>query len=411
VSALEKSVLVAQIGARRHYAVPLALHRQGLLRQFCTEFYVKSPLFRRILETSILPQKLHKIGGRYDGELPSSLVRSFPLFAMRYIFEAHRAKSERERVANWVWGGQRFCELSTKSVDEGCGTIYAFSSAAKELFKTARTLGIRTILDHATAPYLFERQLVEEESDRFPGWATSEKGNDEIFALYDERQREELELADVIICGSSFIRSAILANGAHPNKVRVVPLGIADHFFQTQKSLRRPNEPLRALFLGDDGLRKGIGYFAAALGLVGQHKVKAKVAGSLGLSAKARRAIAERATIVGSVSRKNVGTLFQWADVLVLPSVSDTFGLVILEAMASGVPVISTTHTCAPDVVRDSVDGFVTPPRDAEIIAARLEQLADDRELLGSMSAQARARALEFNLDRYAERLVAASFQ
>jgi glycosyltransferase involved in cell wall biosynthesis len=94
-----------------------------------------------------------------------------------------------------------------------------------------------------------------------------------------------------------------------------------------------------------------------------------------------------------------------------LPSVSDTFGLVILEAMASGVPVISTTHTCAPDVVRDGIDGFVTPPRDAEIIAARLEQLADDRELLGSMSAQARARALEFNVDRYAERLVAAGLQ
>lgn len=101
-------------------------------------------------------------------------------------------------------------------------------------------------------------------------------------------------------------------------------------------------------------------------------------------------------------------TQWAWADVLVLPSVSETFGLVILEAMAEGVAVVTTTSTCGPDVIRDGVDGFVIPPRDAGSLAAKLDYLAARPDHLADMKIRARERAAEFSLEQYGHRLAAA---
>jgi glycosyltransferase involved in cell wall biosynthesis len=80
--------------------------------------------------------------------------------------------------------------------------------------------------------------------------------------------------------------------------------------------------------------------------------------------------------------------------------------LVHLEAMACGVPVI-TTPNCG-SVIRDGVDGFIVPIRDAAAIADKIERLLGDRELRGRMGRSARERAREFTWQRYGERLISA---
>lgn len=106
--------------------------------------------------------------------------------------------------------------------------------------------------------------------------------------------------------------------------------------------------------------------------------------------------------------RAEIGEWYRWADVLVLPSVSDTFGLVILEAMAAGLPVIASVASGGPDVVRDDVDGWIVPVRDPEAIAERLEALAMRPELVRTMGDAARSRAAEFSPAAYGRRLLEA---
>jgi glycosyltransferase involved in cell wall biosynthesis len=106
------------------------------------------------------------------------------------------------------------------------------------------------------------------------------------------------------------------------------------------------------------------------------------------------------------VPRSRVIDEFRRADVFVLPTLCDSFALVHLEAMACGVPVI-TTPNCG-SVVRDGVDGFVVPIRDAEAIADTIELLLADRALRERMGQNARARAREFTWERYGERLLGA---
>jgi glycosyltransferase involved in cell wall biosynthesis len=92
-------------------------------------------------------------------------------------------------------------------------------------------------------------------------------------------------------------------------------------------------------------------------------------------------------------------------DVLVLPSLFEGFGLVILEAMAQGTLVITTDHTAGPDIVENETDGFIVPIRSAEAIAEKLELLARDRERVMSMKAAAKRKAQSRGWDRYRNRL------
>jgi glycosyltransferase involved in cell wall biosynthesis len=97
---------------------------------------------------------------------------------------------------------------------------------------------------------------------------------------------------------------------------------------------------------------------------------------------------------------------FRRADVFVLPTLCEGMAMVHLEAMACGVPVI-TTPNCG-SVVRDGVDGFIVPIRAPPAIADKVELLLTDRELRARMGRGARARAREFTWARYGERLIGA---
>jgi len=407
------SVFVAQLGARRHYAVPIAFHQAGRLGKLCTDFYLGSTGAYRalsLLKRAATPQAFARMVDRHTTELPAEYVRSFPVFGLRYRLKVRNAGTEHDRVKAWIWGGRKFSQLAARNLNGKCGTVYGFSSAAKELFERARELGLRTILDHATAPGLFERALVQEEKERFPDWVSQDEDAN-AFDEYDKRQRDELDLADVVLCGSTFIKNAIVEAGARPNQVQVVPLGVGDQFFKLQRTPRPSNGPLRVLFLGDDALRKGAAYLAQAMSLLDPKLAQARLVGDLRLNNKAYAALSKSTTVMARIPRSELASCLIWADVLVLPSVSDTFGLVVLEAMASGLPVIATTHSCGPDVVRDGVDGFVVPPRDPVSIAACLENLAENRDRLGWMSSQARIRAKDFTLANYSARLVGATLQ
>lgn len=111
-------------------------------------------------------------------------------------------------------------------------------------------------------------------------------------------------------------------------------------------------------------------------------------------------------TYIGQVPRALVQEEFRAADLFVFPTLAEGFALVHLEALACGVPVITTPH-CG-SAVRDGVDGFVVPIRDASAIADRVQLLLRDRTFRDRMSAAARTRASEFVWDRYAEHLLGA---
>lgn len=91
--------------------------------------------------------------------------------------------------------------------------------------------------------------------------------------------------------------------------------------------------------------------------------------------------------------------LYQAADIFVLPSITETFGIVLVEAMAAGLPVLTTDAPGCRDIVRDGRDGLMVPPNDPAALSASMERFLIDPGLLADLRAKSLSRAQDFNWD------------
>jgi glycosyltransferase involved in cell wall biosynthesis len=106
-----------------------------------------------------------------------------------------------------------------------------------------------------------------------------------------------------------------------------------------------------------------------------------------------RRGIASRIAFLGSLEGREKAAAFVTSRMIVVPSWTEAFPLVIPEAMAAGLPVIATTVGAIPDFVKDGEDGFLIAPKDPQMLAHSICRLLDDEELRQRISKRVRERA------------------
>jgi starch synthase len=279
--------------------------------------------------------------------------------------------------------------------------VYAYEDGALETFHAARNLNLQRIYDLPIGYWRVGQRIFAEEAEREPEWAPTLSGTlDSADKL--ARKDDELRLATCVIVASAFTKQT-LAESPCTAKIDIVPYGAPSAI--SGEIAKAPGR-LRVLFAGSLGQRKGLSYLLKAVEML---------RGDVELTLLGRKAASGCAPLEAAVRKYRwLPTLSHGAvlremqnhDVLVLPSLFEGFGLVILEAMAQGKPVITTDHTAGPDIIENEIDGFIVPIRSAEAIAQKLELLARDRERLMSMKAAARSKAQSRGWESYRRRLV-----
>ena len=134
--------------------------------------------------------------------------------------------------------------------------------------------------------------------------------------------------------------------------------------------------------------------------------IEVRVVGPTQISEQVMRDAPSNVTFTGRVGRDEAQVEYQDADLFVLPTISDGFAITQLEAMAHGLPVI-TTPNCG-RVVHDEVDGFLTPPRDSDALAEAIAVLDDDRSRLAEMSSAAFQTSQSYTIDHLRQNLARA---
>lgn len=285
--------------------------------------------------------------------------------------------------------------------------VYAYEDGAAASFAAARARGLATFYDQPIGYWRAARRILSEEAEREPEWAATIAGNRDS-AAKTERKDEELRLADVVFAATSFTKATLAEHPGFQAPVHVIPYGAPPPHGDVERSAyAAAGQPLRVLFVGSLGQRKGLSYLFAAAALLGR-AIELTVIGTKPAvpCAALERALGAHRWIP-SLPHAAILETMRRSDVLVFPSLFEGFGLVLLEAMAQGVPVITTPHTAGPDLLTDGIDGFIVPIRDAAAIADRLTQLERDRDRLVAMGTAARATALRFTWDAYEQTLAA----
>lgn len=386
-----------------HYAIPRILHESGRLERFYTDLYAAQDSWLRLFAQALTPwhpPDARRLLGRVANGVPSSRVKSFPFFGAAYYMRKKLARDYAALEDAFFWAGKTFC---AKIVRKGFGdadAVFAYNSAALEVFSAARQRGLMTVLEQTIVPRLLEDELLAEAIKRYPGW------DDRAFvspaaARVAQREREEWEQADLIVCGSEFVREGIRRCGGPVERCVVVPYGVDSQF--TSKIRDRRGEALRVLTLGQVILRKGAGCVCTVAEALRGLAVFRWV-GPVSLPAAACAKMERHVELVGAVPRSDLNQHYDWADVFLLPSICEGSATAIYEALSCGIPVVTTPNSGSP--VKDDVDGFVVPVYDVSAMADRLRQLHQDRDLLARLSEGAAANAKDLSLAAYQRRLL-----
>lgn len=300
-----------------------------------------------------------------------------------------------------------FCtlfDLLAQRYLDGCDLFVGWSQVSLWSLRRAKREGATTILEHPMSHVDTWMRLVREEYGR---WGESGGGYYGLFpSSLVRRMKREYEEAEFISVLSSFSRRTFLDAGVPKEKLIQIPLGVdPDLFYPGQ-----PNDgPLRILYVGRLELLKGVQYLLQAFSELNLSGAELVLVGPVlpEIRPVLARYTTDRIRVVGEVPHEQVPAYYRRADVLVFPSVNDAFGLVILEAMACGLPVIATEHSAGPDVIEDGIHGFIVPIRDVEALKERIQYLFDHREEARAMGSAGRNRVLDrFTSDRYGEWLL-----
>ena len=282
--------------------------------------------------------------------------------------------------------------------------IYTYEDSAEASLAAARRLGIPGFYELPIGYWRAHHAILSEEAELQPAWAPT------IAILRDgeaklARKDRELELADTVVVPSAFVRETLASSQVSPERIRVVPYGCS----APEIAGRTTNSgTLRILAVGGLSQRKGLSYLFAAARQLGDAATLTVIGRREGGGVcPALDAELSRVRYIESLPHQEILREMRAHDVLLFPTLFDGFGLVILEALAQGLPVISTPNSGAPDVLSDGIDGFIVPIRDSEALVDRVARLARDRSLLRDMSEAALATARRATWDIYRARLAA----
>ena len=226
--------------------------------------------------------------------------------------------------------------------------------------------------------------------------------------------------ADRIICAGEGEKEMLVGlYGAQPNRVSIVPCGVDTMRFRPMKKARvrcklgMPEDEPVILFVGRIEPLKGIDVLIRAAAQIespfrllvvgGDEKDAERKQGLMDLASE--MGVAERVKFLDAVPHKDLPLYYNAADVCVVPSYYESFGLVAVEAMACGVPVIASRVGGLKETVLDGRTGYLVPWRCPEPFAERLELLLSNETLRRSMGREARAAAERFRWSEVAARV------
>jgi len=389
--------LLVHPGTQHAFHLARQLERHGCLSRFWTGFAYdpETNLGRQI---GYLPTwAKSRFSVRRLAGLPADKLRTRPLTELRSLSRL-RVGQDKQRVMF-----ERNADFQRKvppSELAGSDIIIGFDTASWLLADKALSLGRNFVLDRTTGHPLSSARLFPQLKEQFPEWmeGCGHYWLPELHAAEDD----EHDKAHRIVVGSSFSRRTLIENGVPAEKVEVAPLGVDLELFTPE--VRPQSRPLRFVYVGNLVASKGVPLMLDVWRSLGNVHAELWLLGSLDY--RNRRLIPELPglRVIGKISRIALPAALRQCDVLVFPSYFEGFGAVLLEAMAAGLPVITTDATGAPDVMTNGLEGYVIPAGDAAALKDAMQRFVDGRENLGPMSAAARRCAERHSWDEFGDR-------
>ncbi len=387
---MNEKIIVAHPLKQHSFHTAIGLKREGLLYKYITTTYVTEHSVTGKLLNVLKGDTLKKAKSRSCNELNEDVLQFCELENLIYLgmLRIPWLKTFRRWYIRKIIG--KFGKKVAKyAISNNVDAVIMYDTTATECFRYLEKNAphIKRILDVTMCTATFTRKNLEYD-------ITSK----DINAHYKEsdflwndiemiNREEELRLSQYFIGASGVVKDSLIYCNINDEKIYTVPYGVDKNKFEFNKK-DRIKMPLKMLFVGQVNYRKGVHHLLEVVSTMNKDEVELYIAGSLDKNFDISRNYEQNENIYfkGFVTRDQLPKLYKDCDIFVFPSSGEGYGLVVLEALSSGLPCIVSNLVGGKDIIEDGKNGFVVNFGDYKGLENRIKWFIDNPDSISTMS-------------------------
>jgi len=326
-----------------------------------------------------------------------SLLRENVAIRMSRLIINHLNKALKKKPTKRYLISRITDTLVAQQIQGGGRVFVGESGICLRSLKVAKQLGYITILDRTNSHILHQNQIWENELRK--NGAYWKPNSQRVTACH----LAEYEAADYIFVLSSFAKKTFLENGVLSKKVILVPSGINSDIFNPRyvsKNIRK------VIFCGSISLKKGAHHLLKAAEILKNLGVEVLMVGSTSSEIIEKlKNKSKNCTIMPRVPQPELPEIYSGSCCFVLPSLEEGLPKVTLEAMACGLPVITTENAAGDDLVEEGRTGFIIPTGDPDLLSEKILWMVENPKEADAMGKRGLAKVEQnFTEKKYYER-------
>jgi glycosyltransferase involved in cell wall biosynthesis len=395
-------VLFTHPGTQYSLALVAQLQKQGLLYKYCTGLvFTDDPAdkWRRWWNGWGLRRWTSK---RTVSGIPVSKMHRQAGLELLSVIRHQWFKQSNDRV--FGYRNRLFQQRVPQRFIEEADVIIGFDTCSRILAERARQAGKPFVLDASIAHPLAKESIYASLRRRYPLW---QQGMAPKAPALIAGELREMELATHIVVASGYTRQTYLDHGVDPANISINPYGINPMEFRSKWETGTHTghrAGVRFCFLGSTSARKGLPWLLEIWPAFQSRHPEATLSVAGYFDLPAGFSLPAGVSFVGALHPTERADWLRSHDVFVFPSFFEGFAQVIIEAMACGLPVITTTHTCGPEVIEEGREGWCVSPGDDAAILNHMHWLFDHPASIEPMGRASRQKALQYTWDAYGDR-------
>lgn len=299
-------------------------------------------------------------------------------------------------IRNYYWKDLAFDLLASRWVDD-CDLFHGWNNMSLYSLRKAKNLRATVVIERASSHILTQNQLLKEEYSLF------NVNYQPIDERTIKRSIQEYKEADYIFIPSEFVKKSFIEQGVEEKKLKMIEFGVDLEKFRPPRE--KNLEKFRIIFVGQVGLRKGVQYLLKAWEELNLKEAELLIVGPVFPDFeklyKKYKNLPNTTFLNYSFETEK---LYQDSSIFVFPTIEEGTALAVLDALASGLPVITTPNSGSP--IENQEEGFLVSIRDVDELKKRILDLYEDKRLLVKMGEKARKKMENLSWGKYRENLI-----
>ncbi len=389
-------VLLAHPGTQYSFHLAKQLERAGLLYQFYTGLAISDKSFKAKF-LRFLPYVVYKkISNRIIENIPPEKLKTLPLLEYQAIMGMRNTNNPEDLIYKRNLKFQQ--SIPDRAIMES-DIVIGFDTSSWILAERCKALGKLFFLDVSIGHPVSKEKIYKELSISYPEWKEQMVPKKQSFI---DLESKEMELADLIIVPSEFVKQTLEENGIPGEKIKLNPFGTVVDQFKFTRNKKIENGEVVFLFMGSLSPRKGLPFLLEAWSEMNIPSARLIIAGYGKIPDGIK--LPDNVTNKGVIAKDERQALFDSANVFLFPSFFEGLAQVQIEAMACGLPVVGTRNSGANELVNEGVNGFTITAGNKTELKKAIQFFLDSPGKIEEMAVEARKKVEEFSWDNYGTR-------